>query len=105
VHVQIIDFHLKGITETEYAALCENLAPAFGALSGLVGKVWLTDRGTGTFGGVYLWENRQAMERFTQTDLFKAVATHPNLTDITSRDFAVLDAPTRVTRGSIEVSA
>ena len=105
MHVQIINFRLSGITAEDYAGLCENLAPAFAGLPGLVSKVWLADAGAGTFGGVYLWEDRQAMERFTQTDLFTAVATHPNLADITSRDFSVLEAPTRVTRGLMGVAA
>jgi len=102
VHVQIIDFRLKGISEQDYARLCEDLAPTFAGLPGLVRKVWLANREAGTFGGVYLWEDRQAMERFTQTDLFNAVATHPNLSNVTSHDFDVLEAPTRVTRGLIE---
>jgi hypothetical protein len=63
---------------------------------------WLARCG---FGGVYLWENHEAMKQFTQTDLFKAVATHPNLTDVVSRDFDVLEAPTRVTRGLIPIEA
>lgn len=68
-------------------------------------KVWLANRDTGIFGGVYFWEDRQAMEHFTETELFTAVATHPNLSDVTSHDFDVLDAPTRVTRGLIGVPA
>ena len=102
MHVQVINFRLKDITEERYGALCEDLAPAFAALPGLVSKVWLANRETGVFGGVYLWDNRQAMEHFTQTDLFTAVATHANLQDVTSHDFGILEAPTRVTRGPVE---
>ena len=102
MHVQIINFRLKDISEQGYAGLCEELAPTFATLPGLVSKVWVANRETGVFGGVYLWEDRQAMERFAQTDLFNAVATHPNLQDVTSRDFGILEAPTRVTRGLIE---
>ena len=104
MHVQIINFGLSGITERDYVSMCESLAPAFAALPGLVGKTWLANPDTGTFGGVYVWENRQAMEQFTKTDLFNAVATHPNLENVRSVDFDVLDAPTRVTRGLAEAS-
>lgn len=102
MHVQIINFALRGITEQDYVSMCESLAPAFASLPGLVGKTWLANRDTGTFGGVYVWEDRQAMERFAKTDLFNAVATHPNLENVRSVDFDVLDAPTRVTRGLAE---
>ena len=102
MHVQIINFRLNGITEAEYATLCQSLAPAFAALPGLISKVWLADRDSGTYGGVYVWQDQQAMTRFTQTDLFRSVAVHPNLVDVSSRDFAVLEGPTAVTRGLVE---
>ena len=99
MHVQIINFQLNDIDEAAYRMLCDELAPAFAALPGLLSKVWLADAATGTYGGVYLWQDRAAMEQFTRTDLFNAVATHPNLAGVSSRDFAVLEGPTRVTRG------
>jgi quinol monooxygenase YgiN len=102
MHIQIINFNLKGASEADYSRLCNELAPSFAALPGLVSKVWLADPETNTFGGVYTWRDRQAMESFTKTELFNAVATHPNLTNITSKDFAVMEEPTRVTRGLIE---
>jgi len=104
MHVQIINFHLKGMSPSEYGQLCDQLAPTFAELPGLVGKYWLADEGANTFGGVYLWEDRKAMESFTKTDLFRSVATHPKLADIASRDFSVMEAPTRVTRGQLEAT-
>jgi len=101
MHIQILNFQLSGVTEEDYAALCDQIAPAFAAVSGLVRKVWLADSDTGTYGGVYVWRDRQAMEDFARTELFESVANHPALTNITSRDFGVLEGPTGVTRGSI----
>jgi hypothetical protein len=101
MHIQIISFQLFGVTEEEYAALCDELAPAFAAVPGLVRKVWLANPDTGTYGGVYVWRDRQVMEDFTKTELFESVEKHPALTNITSVDFGVLEGPTQVTRGSI----
>jgi hypothetical protein len=101
MHIQIINFQLSGVTEEDYAALCDELAPAFAAVPGLVRKVWLANSDTGTYGGAYVWRDRQAMEDFTKTELFESVAQHPALTNITSEDFGVLEGPTEVTRGSI----
>lgn len=70
-------------------------------MPGLISKVWLADSASGTYGGVYLWEDREAFERFTTSDLFKTVASPPHLADITAKDFGVLEAPTRVTRGLV----
>ena len=101
MHIQIINFRLKDLSENEYARLATELAPQFAGLPGLLGKVWLANADTGTYGGVYLWESHDAMMRYGATDLFQAVANHPNLTDITSVDFAEMEAPTSITRGVI----
>lgn len=102
MHVQIINFHLAGATPAQYSALCDTLAPSFADVAGLVSKVWLADVPANTFGGVYLWRDRAAMEEFATTALYRSVVTHPNLADITSRDFAVMESPSRVTRGIAE---
>ena len=101
MHIQMINFQLSGVTEAEYVALCDELAPAFAAVPGLVRKVWIANSETGTYGGVYVWRDRQAMEDFIKTELFESVEKHPALTNITSKDFGVLEGPTKVTRGSI----
>ena len=105
MHVQIVTFRLKGITEEEYRQGCEAEAPAFASLPGLVSKVWLADPTTGTYGGVYTWRSRADYEAYTRSDLFKGLQSDPNLGDLTSRDFGVLEEPTRVTRGLAEVLA
>jgi len=63
--------------------------------------VWLADSDTGTYGGVYVWRDQQAMEERTQTELFESVEKHPALTGITSTGFGVLEAPTKIARGWI----
>ena len=101
MYIQIINFQLSGATEEEYTALCDGLAPTFADVPGLVRKVWLANTDTGTYGGVYVWRDREAMEDFTKTELFESVEKHPALTNITSTEFGVLEGPTQVTRGSI----
>lgn len=105
MHIQIINFHLKDVSEAEFRAHTDEVAPAFAEVPGLISKVWLANSVTNTYGGVYTWTGREAMEEFAKSDLFKAVATNPNLADITSLDFDVLEAPTSVTRGLAEVAA
>ena len=99
MHVQIINFQLKDLGEEEYSGIANEVAPAFADVPGLLSKVWLANPTTGTYGGVYFWSDREAMEEFAKTELFNTVATHPNLANITSTDFAVMDEPTKVTRG------
>jgi heme-degrading monooxygenase HmoA len=105
MHIQVINFHLNDLTETAYSALCDEVAPAFAEVPGLISKVWLANQSTNTYGGVYTWASREAMEAFSKSELFAAVATNRNLADIKSVDFAVLEDPTSVTRGLAEVPA
>ena len=79
-----------------------NWAPTVAETPGLLSKVWLANPTTNAYGGVYLWRDRQAMEEYATSELFKSVATHPNLTNITSQDFGVIEGPTQVTRGLAE---
>ena len=101
MYIQIINFRLKDVSEEDYAGLCDNLAPSYAAVPGLVQKIWLANSKTGTYGGVYVWRDKQAMEDFARTDLFNSVATHPNLDGLTSAEFDVLPGPTEVTNGLI----
>jgi quinol monooxygenase YgiN len=105
MHIQIINFQLDGMTEAEDSDLCDSLAPTFATLPGLISKVWLRDAESNTYGGVYTWESREAMERYLNSELFNAVATHPNVVNASSRTFDVIEAPTRVTHGLVAVTA
>ena len=79
MHVQIVNFRLEAMTDREYREVCDSLAPAFAALPGLVSKTWLADEASNTYGGVYTWRDRQAMEAFADTDLFKGFVADPAL--------------------------
>jgi hypothetical protein len=99
VHIQIVNFKLNGIDEAQYSQMCEEEAAVFAAIPGLVSKVWLADESTNTYGGIYTWRDRQAMQDYLGSDLFRGITVDPSIKDLTSRDFGVLDAPTEITRG------
>ncbi len=104
MHIKIITFSLDGISEEAYRQQVETVAPVFTELPGLVSKTWLANEETNTYGGVYVWEDREAMEGYAETDLFKGMAANPYFKYLTVRDFDVLEAPTRITRGSAEAT-
>jgi heme-degrading monooxygenase HmoA len=104
MYVQVVNFNLKDTTEQEYRAVCEQEAPLFSAIPGLVAKYWLADPETNTYGGVYLWESRAALDAYLHGEIWAAAQADPSLTNITSRAYGILAAPTRVTRGLPEVA-
>lgn len=105
MHIQVVTFHLKDISDRDYRSACDGWAPAFAAVPGLISKVWLADEATNTYGGVYTWVDRAAMAAFAEGELFKAVVANPNLVDITSRDFSILEGPGVVTAARVPVAA
>ncbi len=97
--IQIVTFRLDGIDEEAYSHVCDEMAPAFVAVPGLQAKLWLADRDTNTYGGVYVFSDADAQAAFACSDVFAAVASNPNLAGATSRAFDVLPGPTAMTGG------
>ena len=105
MHVQIVTFSLRDISDADYRSACEGLANIFTGLPGLISKVWLADEASNTYGGVYTWADHQAMEAFARSDFFKAFATDPNFANITSMAFGILEGPSQITRASVAIAA
>lgn len=105
MHIQIVNLNLQDLSDSDYREACDGLAPVFADVPGLISKVWLADEATNTYGGIYTWVDRAAMEAFASTDLFKAIAANPNFVGITSRDFSVLAGPTAVTQPRVPAAA
>ena len=98
MEILVVNYSLDGMTESEYESLCDELAPAFAAVPGLVSKVWLADRDNGVYGGVYTFENGAAVDAFLASELGQ-VAAVPGLANVTIRRFEVLAEPSAITRG------
>jgi hypothetical protein len=97
-HIQVVTFQLAGLEPDVYLAHCETVAPAFTEIPGLRAKAWLANPSTNTYGGVYAWESRQAMEDYASGPIFGALLANPGIADVTTRDFGVLERPTEITR-------
>ena len=61
MHILIINFNLHELPRADYEAVCDEVSEAFASIPGLVSKKWLANEETNTYGGVYLFEHRQAM--------------------------------------------
>ena len=99
MHIQIITFQLNDLSLEAFEAHVETVAPAFALLPGLDAKYWLCDPEHNIYGGVYLWRDRAAMEAYQETGLFARLTNSTHFTQLTVRDFAIFERPTRMTRG------
>lgn len=105
MHILIVTFGLEGISEKQYEEQVESVASAFAGLPGLVSKTWLANGEANTYGGVYLWQSREAMEVYKESEIYKGMLANPYLKNVSARDFAVFEGPSRVTRGMVEAAA
>jgi hypothetical protein len=97
-HIQIVTFQLAGLEPDAYRAHCESSAPAFTEIPGLRAKAWLANPFTNTYGGVYAWESRDAMEAYVSGPIFNGLLANQGMTQVTTRDFGLLERPTEITR-------
>ena len=97
MHIQIVEYGLRDISDADYRSACDGLAKVLARVPGLVSMAWLANELTNTYGGVYTWIDRAAMEAYLHSDIFIAVSADPDLVAITSRDFELLDGPSRST--------
>jgi heme-degrading monooxygenase HmoA len=100
MHVQIVNFNLKDMTDAEFRSMANEVAPAFASVPGLIGKIWLADAGKDTYGGVYIWQDAAAMQAYLASDLGQGVTGNPNFANLTSRDLTIvrIDGLSRVDR-------
>ena len=96
MRIRIVTFGLN-IPAEAYTAHAVHIAHEFTGWPGLLGKWWLGDTASGTFGGVYLFASRQDADRSRETDEFRGMSTNPALKDVTVREYDVLYAPTAIT--------
>ncbi len=100
MYVQVVTYGL-GMSESEYLDIADEVAPRFSALPGLLTKVWLDDPDLGRYGALYLWDDRESMERFLRSDLFEG--TNPEFVEVESEGFSILENLTAQTQPVIEL--
>ena len=96
MHVLIINFSLDGLPHEDYLKVADELAPAFAEVSGVKSKTWLADQENNVYGGVYLFESKQALDDYCGGELFAGVGSNPSFTNISVKAFGTLGGPTAV---------
>lgn len=105
MHIQVVTFHLKGLTGEDYLGACNQLAPAIAQVPGLISKAFIANPETNTYGGVHVWRDRESMDAYRGSELWRTIEGQPAFVGLVSEDFEVLEEPSRVTRGLQMVAA
>ena len=101
MHVQIVTFELGNLSEGDYLSSASQVAGAFSSLGGLSAKVWLERPEDGAYGAIYLWRDKESMERFLRSDLFEG--NNSELQNVRSQDFSILKNLTKKTQPELEL--
>lgn len=103
--VLIVRFHLDGISDAAYRRGCEEDAAVFRDVPGLLSKTWLAEPATNTYGGVYLFRDRAALEAYLASDLCRSLRETPAFADLSAEVFGVLEEPSGVTSAGVRETA
>lgn len=101
MHVLIVTFELSGLSEVAYQQSAASIAPMFTRIVGLESKIWLADSQTNTYGGVYIFEDRESLERYCNSDVVRSMQANPNYANVSLRVFGTVQEATAITAGSL----
>lgn len=100
---KILQLNFKfNVPRADYEAAVSPLANDFAEVPGLVWKVWLMNEAESEAGGIYLFEDDTSLAAYLEGRLASAVKTHPALSDLSAKQFDVMDKLTAITRGPVE---
>ena len=105
MHAQVVTFGLNGISEEQFHEAVGPDTKLFANLPGLLAKIWLRDPETNTYGGLYIWADQEAYERYIKGEVFNAIKADQNLKNVESRDFGVFDDLSAITMPKVRVDA
>lgn len=101
MYVHIVTYNLSGVREEDYIDIAHQVAPQFSAIGGLHAKVWLRNSEKNSYGAVYFWEDRQAMERFEASELFEG--TYQGFANVVSEGYEIYEHLTRATQPMLDI--
>jgi hypothetical protein len=95
-----INFKLN-VPADEYHRICESVAQAIADVPGLRWKVWLLNEREKEAGGIYLFQDEQALNNYLSGPIVAQIKSHPALQDLSAKRFDVMEEVTAMTRGPI----
>jgi heme-degrading monooxygenase HmoA len=70
--VQTVMFK-SGLSGEEVRQTIEDRAPQYRALTGLLQKLYIKNKETGEYGGIYMWKDEESLEAFRRSELAKTI--------------------------------
>lgn len=104
MHAQVVTYRLvDSVSDAEFIEANQEFAEMMRAVPGLLAKIWLKNPADEVYGGLYLWQDREAYQNFVASELWAAVLVDDSVKDLSSHDFAVMDELTALTQPALQL--
>ncbi len=84
--------------------LVEGFAPvaeSIAAVAGLRWKIWSLNAADSEFAGIYLFDDSESAQAYLEGPIIAELSKHPALSDISAKQFDVIDEFSAITRGPV----
>ena len=99
---RILQINFKfSISPAEVAAAFRPLAEPIAQVSGMRWKIWSLNAAKSEFAGIYLFDDAESAQANMEGAIIAQVTKHPALSDISAKQFDVIDEYSAVTRGPV----
>jgi hypothetical protein len=99
-----VNFKLN-VSVAEYHETCNDFAPAFADVPGLLWKVWLLNEAEGEAGGIYLFSSDESLQSYLASPIVAHLKSNPAFREINVKIFGVMENVTALTRGPVPAMA
>ena len=91
--VLVVNYQLENMTLEEHAELGTAVAPSFTSenVPGLLGKSFIGNLESEIFGGIYYFSDKNDVDVYLESELWKGVVAHPNLVNFKTDVFRTFD--------------
>jgi hypothetical protein len=89
------------VSPTELGESFAPLAEPIAKVPGLRWKIWSLNGDTSEFAGIYLFNDAESVKAYLEGPIVAQVMKHPALSDISAKQFGVLDEFSAITRAPV----
>ena len=89
------------VSPAELAEAFAPLAEPIAQVPGMRWKIWSLNESASEFAGIYLFDDEESVQAYMEGEIIDGVKKHPALSDISAKQFAVIEEFSTTTRAPI----
>jgi hypothetical protein len=99
---KILQINFKfSVSPSDLAEGFAPLAEPIAAVKGMRWKIWALNPSESEFAGIYLFDDGESVQAYLEGPIITDLKKHPALSDISAKQFDVVDEFSAITRGPV----